>query len=86
VGKTRSLLIISVFSSAVSVIRLLGSLAVIYLGLGWKVRKARRALEKELRKAGMSKEDARRIGAQYTALKDNAVKAIKRSVTGFRFS
>jgi hypothetical protein len=84
-GKTRSLLIISVMSGAVSFTRLLGSLALIYLGLGWKVRKARRALERELIKSGMSREDARKIGAQYAALKDNAIKAIKRSATGFRF-
>lgn len=84
-GKTRSLLIPSILSGAVSVIRLLGSLAMIYLSLGWKVRRARKALEKELIKTGMSKEDARRIGAQYAALKDNAIKAIKRSFIGFRF-
>jgi len=85
VGKAPSLLILSILAGAVSAIRLIGSLAVIYLGLGWKVRKARRAFEKELIRTGMSKEDARRIGAQYAALKDNAVKAIKRSFTGFRF-
>jgi len=55
------------------------------MGLGWKVRKARKALEKELIKTGMSKEDARRIGAQYASLKDNTVQAIKRSITGFHF-
>jgi len=85
VGKTPSLLILSILDGAVFVIRLMGSLAVIYLGLGWKVRKARRAFEKELIRTGMSKEDAHRIGAQYAALKDNTVKAIKRSITGFRF-
>jgi len=85
VGKTPSLLILSILDSGVSAIRLMGSLVVIYLGLGWKVRKARRAFEKELIRIGMSKEDAQRIGAQYASLKDNAVKAIKRSIAGFRF-
>lgn len=83
-GKTRSLLILSVMSGAVSIIRLLGSLGLIYLGLGLKVRKARKALERELIKIGMSKEDARKIGSQYAALKDDAVNAIKRSILGSR--
>jgi len=81
----RSLLVLSVIKGAVSVIQLLGSLTVIYFGLGWKVRKARKALEKELIKTGMSKEDARRIGAQYASVKDNTIQAIKRSITGFHF-
>ena len=80
----RRLLIVTVFSGAVSTVRLLGSLAVIYLTLGWKVRRARRALEKELVKMGMPKEDAKRIGAQYAALKDDTVNAMKRSFAGFR--
>jgi hypothetical protein len=78
-------LLISIISGAVSLTRLMGDLAVIYLGLGWKVRKARRALEKELMKNGMSKEDARKIGAQYAALKDNTIYAIKRSIFRFHF-
>jgi len=83
-GKTRSLLIFTAITGAVSVIKLLGSLAVIYLTLGWKVRRARKALERELMKMGMSKEDARRLGAQYAALKDSTVNALKRSIFRFR--
>ena len=82
----RGLLIFSVVISAVSTVRLLGSLAVIYVTLGWKVRNARKALEKELVKMGMSKEDAKRIGAQYAALKDDTINAMKRSFAGFRSS
>ena len=81
----RTLLIVSVIGGAVSAVRLLGSLAVIYLTLGWKVRKARRALEKELVKTGMPKDAAKRIGAQYAALKDDTINAMKRSFTGFHF-
>jgi len=76
-GKTRSLLILSVINSAVYGNRLLGSLALIYLGLRWKVRKARRAFEKELIKQGMPKQDAKRISAKYSALKNEAINAIK---------
>jgi len=83
-GRT-SIIMYAVLGAGASIVRLIGSLVVIYLTLGWKVRKAREALEKELMRAGMSKADARRIGAQYAALKDNTIKALKQSIGGFRF-
>jgi len=73
----RSLLIVSVMSGAVSVVRLLSSLVLIYLTLGWKVRRARKAFEKELMKAGMPKEAAKRMSARYAALKDDTLNALK---------
>lgn len=79
-GKTKTPLVLSVFVSAAYVVRLLGSLLLIWLTLGWKVRKARRALERELKRQGMSKRDAEKIGAQYAALKDEAINALKRSL------
>jgi CHASE1-domain containing sensor protein len=82
VGK-RHLLIVNVIIGAASMVRLLSSMAVIYLTLGWKVRKARKALEKELIKMGMPKEAAKRIGAKYAALKDDTINAMKRSFSGF---
>jgi hypothetical protein len=77
------LLIVTVFIGAASTVRLLSSLAVIYLTLGWKVRRARKALEKELIRKGMPKEAAKRIGAKYAALKDDTINAMKRSFSGF---
>jgi len=79
----RSLLIVSVISGAVNVARLLFSLFLIYVTLGWNVRKAKRAFEKELIKQGMPKEDARRMSAKYAALKDEALNTLKRSVRIF---
>jgi len=79
-GRARTPLILSVFISVASIVRLLGSLLVIWLTLGWKVRRARRALEKELIKQGMPKRNAKKIGAQYAALKDEALNALKRSI------
>jgi len=38
-----------------------------------------RAFEKQLIKQGMAKDDAKRIGAQYAALKDNTENAFKQS-------
>jgi hypothetical protein len=79
----KHLLIVNVFIGAASMIRLLGSMAAIYLTLGWKVRRARKALEKELIKMGMPKEAAKRIGAKYAALKDDTINVMKRSFSGF---
>jgi hypothetical protein len=77
------LLITNVIIGAASMIRLLSSMAVIYLTLGWKVRRARKALERELIRKGMPKDDAKRIGAKYAALKDDTINAMKRSFSGF---
>jgi len=82
-GEGRSLLIVSVVSGAANVVRLLSSLFVIYLTLGWKVRKAKKAFEKELIKQGMPKQDAKRMSAKYAALKDEALNTLKRSMRTF---
>jgi len=79
-GKTSSLrFILSIFGGGIALARLLASLLLIWLTLGWKVRRARRAFEKQLIKQGMAKDDAKRIGAQYAALKDNIENAFKQS-------
>ena len=84
-GKTSSLrFILSIFSSGIALAKMLTSLFLIWLTLGWKVRKARKAFEKELIKQGMAKHDAKRISAQYAALKDNVENAFKRSLRRWR--
>lgn len=80
----RSLLIVSVISGAVSIVRLLSSLFVIYSTLGWKVRRARKAFEKELTREGMPKEATKRMGARYAAVKDETLNALK--ARGLSFS
>ena len=57
------------------------SLFWIYLTLGWRVRKARRAFEKQLVSQGMSKEDAKRLGACYNELKNSLTNMLRRQVT-----
>jgi len=57
-------------SIASSIIRIAGSLLVLWATFGWKVRKTRRAFERELIKKGMSKEDARELSVHYKVLKD----------------
>jgi len=80
-GKAYSLrFILSFFGSSVTVARLLFSLFLIWLTLGWRVRRARKAFERELIKQGMPKRDAKRISAQYASMKDNLVNMFKRSL------
>jgi len=84
-GRTSGLrFILSIFSSGIALAKLLASLLLIWLTLGWKVRKARKAFEKQLIKQGMAECDAKRIGAQYAALKDNIENTFKQSLRSRR--
>jgi len=84
-GKISSLrFILNIFGSSINLAKLLSSLLLIWLTLGWKVRKARKAFEKELIKQGMAKQDVNRISAQYAALKDNIENAFKQSLRSWR--
>jgi len=60
------------------------SLGWMYMTLGWRVRSARHAFEKELRRTGMSKADAERLSAVFEKLKDDLVGALRGGVfSGF---
>ncbi len=63
-----------------NLIRLIFSLFWTYLTLGWRVRKAKRAFETQLRLEGMSETDARKLGACYDELKNSIVATIKQSI------
>ncbi|NLE04288.1 MAG: hypothetical protein GX638_05720 [Crenarchaeota archaeon] len=52
-----------------------------YLTLGTKVRKTRRAFEKQLTTAGMSEENSKRLSAGYQELKDNLTITVKQAIT-----
>jgi len=64
--------------------RLVLSLGVIWLTLGWKVRKARKAFEKELVKGGMPSEVAKKLGKKYSSVKDEVMKELWGSVGKLR--
>jgi len=84
-GKISSLrFILSVLGSGIALAKMMASLFLIWLTLGWKVRKTRKAFEKELVKHGMAKHDAERISAQIAALKDNVENAFKQSLRSWR--
>jgi len=70
------LLIITILSIIPRVAQLLVQLFWIWITLGWNVRKARRAFEKELIRQGIEKEDAKRLSKQIKILKDQIMGSI----------
>ncbi|MBS7632292.1 hypothetical protein KEJ15_01540 [Candidatus Bathyarchaeota archaeon] len=64
--------------------KLLFSVFALWLTFGWKVRKTRKAFEKELIRQGMSKKDAHRISHQYEELKKEVISAFMFSYRGHR--
>lgn len=64
--------------------KLVLNLVFIWLTLGWKVRKARKAFEKELVESGMPREAAKRLGKKYSSVKDEVMKQLWSSVRKFR--
>jgi len=61
------------------------SLLWMYLTLGRRVRKTRRAFEKQLMRQGMSKQDAQRLSACFEDLKDNITGMLKEGIVFSRF-
>ncbi|MEM2917204.1 MAG: hypothetical protein QXN63_02470 [Candidatus Bathyarchaeia archaeon] len=59
--------------------RLGANLTIIYLTLGWQVRKARKAFEKELISQGMPKKNAKRLSETFVHLKNDIIDMVKRS-------
>ena len=57
----------------------------VYVTLGRRVRKTRRAFEKQLMQQGMSKQDAQRLSSCYEDLKNNITGMLKQGITIMRF-
>jgi hypothetical protein len=70
----------SIISAGLSLIRLLLSLFVLWLTLGWRVRQTRKAFEKQLIQQGMAKKDAKRLSVQYSKMKNEIMSTLKRSL------
>jgi hypothetical protein len=54
----------------------------VYITLGHRVRKTRKAFEKQLIMEGMSKANAKRLSACFEDLKNNITGMLKQGVTG----
>jgi len=72
--------ILSIINAGFSLIRLLLSLLALWLALGWNVRRARKAFEKQLISQGMAKKDAKRLSSQYSKLKNEIMSTLKGSM------
>ena len=72
----------SIISIILSILYILFNILILWATLGWNVRKARKAFEKQLIRNGMAKKDAQRISAQYSKLKNDVMNTLKRSMRG----
>ena len=70
----------SILSIVTSIVKIVGSLFILWATFGWKVRKTRKAFERELIKQGMSKENARELSAHYKILKDQLISTLVYSI------
>lgn len=77
-------IVTSVIKSTPQLTRMSLDLFWIYLTLGIRVSKTRRAFEKQLVQQGMSKEDARRLSSCYKELENNVVGMLKQGVATAR--
>lgn len=70
----------SMVKSAPHLIRMSLSLFWMYATLGWRVRKTRRAFERQLVSQGMSGDDARRLSGCYEELKNSVLSMAKQGL------
>jgi hypothetical protein len=69
-----------IITSGLYLIRLLFSLFTMWLTFGWRVRKTRKAFEKQLIHQGMAKKDAKKLSAQYSKMKNEIMNSLKGSL------
>lgn len=77
--------ILAIIKTGLHMVKLILNLAVIWLTLGWKVRKAKKAFEKELLKNGMPKKAAKRLAKKYSSVKDKVMKQLWGSMGKLRW-
>jgi len=70
----------SLIKSSPYLARMSVNLLYMYLTLGSRVRKTRRAFEKQLVLAGMSENDARRLSACFEELKNSIANVLKQGI------
>lgn len=78
-------IVTTVFKSIPHVAIVVLNLLWVYVTLGRRVRKTRRAFEKQLMQQGMSKQDAQRLSACYEDLKNNITGIVKQGITTMPF-
>jgi type VI protein secretion system component VasK len=73
--KIRSIISIVLFLANLSL-----TLLALWFTLGWKVRRTRKAFEKQLIRQGMAKKDAKRLSVQYSKMKNEIMNTLKDSM------
>jgi len=73
-------LVLATLKSTPHLARLSLSLSWTYFTLGWKVRRARRAFEKQLIAQGMSKQDAEQLSKFLEDFKDSITATVKQGL------
>lgn len=77
----------AMIKSSPHLVRVTLNLFWIYLTLGQRVRKTRRAFEEQLIMQGMSRDDAKRLSACFEELKNNITGMLKQGITkGFQLN
>lgn len=79
-GTEASSIFLALIRSGPHLIRMMLGLFWMYITLGWRVRKTRRAFEKQLVLHGMSKTDAERLSSCFKEFKDNVLLAMKQGL------
>jgi hypothetical protein len=72
----------TVLKSSPHLVRISLDLFWMYITLGSRVRKTRKAFERQLIREGMSKADAKRLSVCFEDLKNNITGMLKQGVTG----
>lgn len=72
--------ITAIIKAGLHLIKLILNLGFLWLTLRWRVRKARKAFEKELIRGGIPKETAKKLGKKYASIKDEIMREIRGSV------
>jgi uncharacterized protein YoaH (UPF0181 family) len=77
---SRAEIVTTLVKSTPNLARMSMNLGWVYLTLGRRVSRTRKAFEEQLTAQGMSTEDAIRLSACYEELKDNITSMIKQSI------
>jgi hypothetical protein len=72
--------VVEMIRSSPHLVRMSLNLGWMYLTLGRRVRKTRRAFERELRKQSMSQENAERLSFCFEELKRNIIRMLKQGI------
>lgn len=75
--------VLAILRITYSILKIIGSLLSAWVIIKWNVRKARKSFEKEMMKAGVSREDAEKL-SEFFAVLDGQIKSLVKIPIGLR--